>query len=376
MKNKRLWFQLVAWLLCIVVGYQLYDIVKKDIIRNTEHNAQLKQQASQLEETVYEKQEAQVDIYDRFYSQLVVPRFICWGDSAMAGSRESSLSIAFEKVTDDNLFSPLSKTFSRVIEQDDYSIPSVKITNMGVSNEAMRQILVRSGVNIMDLGEGIEIPTETDPVTLRLMDQEAWDSEDKKAELKFAKQRDVSFGKVTIDGIEGTLITTDDWFDSTHPRYAFIRDKEGDWKRVGSGTEVEIETATKYLGDIPIFFFENDSGRSVDGLVSDMEKLVIRYANAEPDEEDSEEEETEQTITSYNRPFVVICTTPENSSLDKALTGKFGTRYIRNDSYSNEMTDRMYKKLAQKVYDNLDQQGCFTDIKGKISLAIQEAEGI
>ena len=383
MKNKRLWFQLLAWILCVVIGYQLYDLIKKDNARNAERFLQLQLQANQQEQTDYEKQEAQVDIYDRFYSQLEVPHFICWGDSAMAGSRERSLSTALVKVTNDNLFSSLSKTFSRVIEQDGYSIPSVEATNMGVSNEAMRQILVRSGVNIMDLGEGIEIPSGTDPVTLRLMDQEAWDSEDKKAELKFAKQRDVSFGKVTIDGIKGTLITTDDWFDSTHPRYAFIRDKEGDWQRVGSGTEVEIETATKYLGDIPIFFFENDSGRSVDGLVSDMEKLVKRYANAEADDEDTEndaeienDESSDFSSASYNLPFVVVCTTAENSNLDKALSSKFGDRYIRNDSFSNEMTDRMYRKLAQQVYDNLDQQGCFTELQAKIIMAIHEAEGI
>ena len=303
----------------------------------------------------------------------------------MAGSRESSLSIALEEVVGENLFSDLSKTFSRVLEKDEYTLPSVTANNMGVTNEGMRQILVRSGVNILDLGEGIEIPAESNPVTVRLMDEEAWNSieDDENAQIKFAKQRDVSFGKVKISGIEGTLITTDDWFDSTHPRYAFIRDSEGDWQRIGSGTEVEIETATKYLGDIPIFFFENDSGRSVDGLVSDIDKMVKRYANTEVNRDDSEEEESqekENTETvdehAYNLPYVVVCTTTEGSALDKALLSKFGERYIRNDGYSNEMTSRTYKKLAQQVYDNLDQQECFTDIKAKIVLAIQEVEGL
>lgn len=382
MKNKKLWFQIVAWLLCVVLGYGLYNMVREDNAKSAERIAQLQMQAANMEQTDGEKSEALADIYDKFYSQLDNPQFVCWGDSAMAGSRDSSLAISLQKVVDENLYSQLSKSFSQVIEKEDFSIPSVKVHNMGVSNEGMRQILVRAGVNIMDLGEGIEIPTGNDPVTVRLMDEEAWNSEDKEAQIKFAKQRDVSFGKVWISGIEGSLITTDDWFDSTHPGYAFSRKDEGDWTRVGSGTEVEIESATKYRGEIPIFFFENDSGRSVDGLVSDMEKLVERYANT-IDEDDNDEDESDDNSVdetaeeeSYNLPYVVICTTADNSNLDKALKNKFGNCYIRNDQYSNEMTDRMYKKLAQQVYDNLDSQGCFTDIKASIVVAIQEADNL
>ena len=59
----------------------------------------------------------------------------------------------------------------------------------------------------------------------------------------------MTFGQVLINDVEGTLIATDDWFDSTHPRYAFVRDEEGNKTSAGSGTEVEIESATKYIGD-------------------------------------------------------------------------------------------------------------------------------
>ena len=386
MKNKKLWFQIIAWGLCIVIGYKLYSIVQADNINRIELYSQLQQQANAVEETEYEKLESLTDVYDKLYSEIHVPDFICWGDSAMAGSREKSLPISMQKVIEENLFSDLSKTFSRVLENEEYKLPSVTVNNMGVTNEGMRQILVRAGVNIMDLGEGIEIPTGTDPVNVRLMDEEAWNSieDDKNAQLKFAKQRDVGFGKVRISGVEGTLITTDDWFDSSHPGYAFIRDEEGDWQRVGSGTEVEIETATEYLGDIPVFFFENDSGRSVDGLVSDIDKLVKRYANTNVSEDVSDEADSsldeEESVTdeegTYNLPYVVVCTTTEGSALDKALLTKFGNTYIRNDGYSADMTDRTYKKLAQQIYDNLDQQGCFSDIQAKIILAVQEAGGI
>ena len=170
---------------------------------------------------------------------------------------------------------------------------------------------------------------------------------------------------------------------------AFVRKEEGDTQRVEVGTEIEIESATKYLGDVPIFFFENDSGRSVDGLVSDIGRLVDRYASMQSDvdeETDEENEDSEQNNEedesiagdepSYDLPFVVICTTLEDSDLDKALRTKFGDRYIRNSGYSTEMTDRTYRKLAQQVYDSLDVQGCYVEIQSKIQQAIQEAESL
>ena len=165
-------------------------------------------------------------------------------------------------------------------------------------------------------------------------------------------------------------------------------DEDGNRQWIGSRTEVEIETATQFLGQIPVFFFENDSGRSTEGLASDIERLVQRYADTEteddPDadgssggfgggqEDDSGEEPADQS--SYELPFVVICTTKEGSDLDKDLVRRFGDRYIRNDKYSNDMTGSSYRVLAQEVYDNLNEQGCFVTVQGKIALAVEEAD--
>ena len=94
---------------------------------------------------------------------------------------------------------------------------------MGVFNEDMRQILVRASVNTMEIADWTQIPGDTEPVTVRLVDEEARSNG---GELRFIKQKDVSFGQVWIDDIEGTLVTTDDWYDSNHPRFAFVRDEE------------------------------------------------------------------------------------------------------------------------------------------------------
>lgn len=365
------WKQVLAWTLCAAIAAGLIYTIQDDSKKNAERIAQLQQQAEESEKTDSEKLEALTDIYDKFYSQISIDSIVCWGDNAMAGNRDRSLAVSLKNVVEDNLFSALSKSFGRVLEKDEYKTPSITIYNMGVSNESMRQILARAGVNSLELGDWIQIPADTDPVTVRLMDDEAWNSDVKEDQIRFARQKDVSFGQVWINDIEGTLIATDDWFDSSHPRYAFVRDEEGNRQSAGAGTEVEIESASKYIGDIPIFFFENETGRSTDGFVSDVQDLVDRYADTEDDDEDEEEEEDY-----YDLPFVVIFTTNEGSEMDKAMESAFGDRYIRNDVYSSEMTDRTYKKLAQQVYENLDHQGCFDSVKEKIALAIQQAEGL
>lgn len=59
--------------------------------------------------------------------------------------------------------------------------------------------------------------------------------------------------------------------------------------------------------------------------------------------------------------------------MDQAMAETFGNHYIRDDGYSVEMTEKSYSDLAQKVYENMDAQGCFEVVKGRIEAAVQEA---
>ena len=378
-----MWFQLFAWFVCALLAYKLYDQVRKDREAYAERVAQFQLEAAQSEASDLEKLENMTDIYDKFYAEVDVHNIICWGDSAMAGNSSRSLPNSLEDIIEENLFSSMNKTFSRVLEKEEFTPPSVTINNMGVTNEGMRQIFARAGVSTIELGETIDIPAGKENVTVRLMDEEAWNNlsdKNKEEQLKFANQKSVSFGKVYINGVRGSLVAADDWFDSGHPRYAFVRKEEGDAVRANSRTKVEIETATKYLGDIPVFFFEDSSGKSVDTFVDQVELLVNRYVYLEEDIEGYSEDDAENGESSgnneYGLPFVVICTTAEDTDLDKAMNRKFGEQYIRNDYYSNEMTDRTYRKLAQQVYEKLDAQGCFADVHAQIDLAMEEAEGL
>lgn len=186
-----------------------------------------------------------------------------------------------------------------------------------------------------------------------------------KKTLHFAQQKGADFGKVEISGVKGILTKGEGEYDEDHPRFAFVRDRAGDSFQVGMGTDVEIESATKYIGNVPVFFFEDDSVDTVDSVdefVEDLESLVQRYTKIE--EEDGE--------ASGELPFVVVCTAEEESELDERLKEIFGDRYIRNDTYAYEMTEESYKELAQKVYANLDGQRCFDEMKEAVEKAVEQ----
>ena len=370
MKSKNKWIQALAWLLCVALFCGLISIAWSYRERNKARSEEIKKRAVKIEKEDDQKVEAQAAIYESFYSKLETRPFVCWGDSAMVGKTDASLPAALQAVVDDNLFSPLEITFSKVLEDDKYTLPSVSVNNMGVANEGMRQILVRAGAGSIETGDWMQIPADTEPVAVRLLDEEAKNSGQAGDEVHFARQTDVSFGKVWISDVEGTLVETDDWYDAEHPRYAFVRDEEGAAKSVGRGTEGEIESASEYVGDVPVFFFENEGERPAEDVVSDIGDLVDRYANTE--EEESEDDEEAETV--YEIPFVVVVTTEQGSELDAAMAEAFGTRYIRNQSPTAEMTEKSYKELAQQIYENLDSQGCFDEVRGKITSVVEEAE--
>ena len=72
----------------------------------------------------------------------------------------------------------------------------------------------------------------------------------------------------------------------------------------------------------------------------------------------------------------MICTAEEDSDLDEALREAFGDRYIRSDTYAYEMTEDSYVKLAEKVYENLDSQGCFDDVKRQTEAAAEQLRNL
>ena len=411
MRIRDFLLKITGVLLCMAMAAVLVALFFMNRTRNHDRAEELKKQAEELKRQEEQRREDAADLYDDLVSDLMVRNIVCWGDNEMAGNGDASLPGSLNQVANEKLFTDTVNDFSGAMDKEAEPALSVTVNNMGVRNEGMREILVRAGVNELQLAQWTVISSDTDPHNIELKDNISWST------LRFANQDGVRFGSVDIDGIYGTLTVGDGEYDDDHPRFAFVRDEEGDSMSFGAGTQVEIASATDYIGDIPVFFFEDDSADSVSGFVNDLESLVERYTEYdETEDEDAAAEnipaednpaednpaegisaegstlteaapeaattgaadnsiakETEPSIT---RAFVVICTAEEGSDLDEALREAFGDRYIRNDTYAYEMSEDSYRKLAEKVFDNLEEQGCFEDVKRQTESAVEQLKNL
>ena len=426
MRIRDFLLKITGVLLCMAMAAVLVALFFMNRTRNHDRAEELKKQAEELKRQEEQRREDAADLYEDLVSDLMVRNIVCWGDNEMAGNGDASLPGSLKQVANEKLFTDTVNDFSGAMDKEAEPALSVTVNNMGVRNEGMREILVRAGVNELQLAQWTVISSDTDPHNIELKDNISWST------LRFANQDGVRFGSVDIDGIYGTLTVGDGEYDDDHPRFAFVRDEEGDSMSFGAGTQVEIASATDYIGDIPVFFFEDDSADSVSGFVNDLESLVERYteydeaededaaaknntAEGNPTEgipaednpaegisaEDNPAEgisaegsalteaapeaattgaadnsiakETEPSIT---RAFVVICTAEEGSDLDEALREAFGDRYIRNDTYAYEMSEDSYRKLAERVFDNLEEQGCFDDVKRQTESAVEQLKNL
>ena len=402
MRIKEYLLKIVAVLLCVVMAAILVALFFMNHTRNAERAENLKKQAEELERQEAQRKEDAADLYEDLAADLLVRDIVCWGDNEMAGNGEFSLPGTLREVANEKLFTEVTTVFSNAMDKEADPALSVTVNNMGVRNEGMREILVRTGVNDLQLAQWTVIPSDTDPHNVELKDNVSWST------LRFAEQSDVRFGNVDIDGISGSLVVGDGEYDEDHPKFAFVRDEEGDSASFGGGTGVEIASATDYIGDIPVFFFEDDSAESVSGFVEDLERLVERYTEYDTDDDSDEEDHTDaeedegsegnaaedsiltesadeaatseagdsesapELEPSVTGAFVVICTAEEDSDLDEALREAFGDRYIRSDTYAYEMTEDSYRKLAEQVFENLDSQGSFDDAKRQIREATEQ----
>ena len=411
MRIRDFLLKITGVLLCMAMAAVLVALFFMNRTRNHDRAEELKKQAEELKRQEEQRREDAADLYEDLVSDLMVRNIVCWGDNEMAGNGDASLPGSLNQVANEKLFTDTVNDFSGAMDKEAEPALSVTVNNMGVRNEGMREILVRAGVNELQLAQWTVISSDTDPHNIELKDNISWST------LRFANQDGVRFGSVDIDGIYGTLTVGDGEYDDDHPRFAFVRDEEGDSMSFGAGTQVEIASATEYIGDIPVFFFEDDSADSVSGFVNDLESLVERYTEYdETEDEDAAAEnipaednpaednpaegisaegstlteaapeaattgaadnsiakETEPSIT---RAFVVICTAEEGSDLDEALREAFGDRYIRNDTYAYEMSEDSYRKLAERVFDNLEEQGCFDDVKRQTESAVEQLKNL
>ena len=409
MNLKEIFLKFAAGLLCVVMAAVLIALFFMNRERNAARSQDLKKQAQELKRQAEQRKEDAADLYEELVGDLIIRDIVCWGDSEMAGDGELSLPKALREAANEKLFAEVTADFSAAMDKEADPALSVTVNNMGVRNEGMREILVRAGVNELQVGQWTQLPGDTDPHNIELKDDTSWSM------LHFAEQSEARFGSVEIGGIAGSFTVGEGEYDEDHPRIAFVRDEEGAVASAGAGTRIEIASATDHIGDIPVFFFEDDSADSVSGFVEDLTRLVERYTEPEHAEEPVEEtdagaaadadaaanaasgtgaaaeggtqtgtageagavgmKESENALKeepSERTPFVVICTAEEDSELDEALREAFGDQYIRSDTYAYEMTEDSYKKLAETVFEKLDGQGSFDDAKRQMETALEQ----
>ena len=287
--------------MCVIMAALLIVLMFMNHRRNQERADELRRKTEERKVLETQKMEKAAELYDQYLDQLSGTSVVCWGDAVMAGKGDASLASALEAVISENLYQPFTESYSKVVDTEEMTQPGASVTNMGVRDEGMREILARAGVSTMKVGEWVLLPGDTEPQNIVLGDDTIW------TPLHFARQDKVSFGKVVINETEGTLTEGEGEYDELHPRFAFVRDEEGDSFQAGAGTEIETENASRYLGDIPVFFFEDDSADSIDSFMSDLEDLVDRYTDyyREETEEDSDDEDTADEYTEDGK--VILC---------------------------------------------------------------------
>ena len=355
MKRKDNLIQIIGWLVSAILLVVLVVVVLLERKKYRDHIMEIQQQI-QLQEDAESVDFAEMDkeVFGELVSTLKLRNFVCWGDNEMAGEENLSLADELEHLSNVQLRKWLEDDFSDILSSESDKVPTITAHNVGVSNEGMREILVRAGVDELEVGEWALIPSEKQSINLVLRDKDHGDV------LHFAEQEGIDFGNVRISEVEGKLVVGDGEYDEDHPRFAFLRNEEGESFQVGTGTKVEIELASDYIGCVPVLFFGEESVESIDEFVSDLEKLIERYTDYEED------------VSLKDQTFVVICTTEEDSELNEALQDTFGSHYIRNNVLLEDMTKQDYEDLAQVVLASFDAQGAFREIKEAILNAAQK----
>ena len=362
MKHKGLLINLLGWGLCAVAAAAILFYMLRVNQSEQLHYEQLTLEAEERAEALEEERAeiARMKTYFRdFLKQLSYGNYVFWSDTDMQGDKGYSIPSLFTKVsgweTQDYLKEKLGEPYAK--ETGGLTMPAATVYDMSVTNETLNEILVRAGSNPLEVAEQFEIPADPEPVNISLRNGKSGE------DLRFAMQRTSRLGTVMISGVLGVLTDGEGEYDEYHPILAFKRNESENELKVAEGTTFELESASLYLKDIPIIFMDDTEDlverEDINRYVSDLQGLVERYAgnNAE---------------NGNNRYYVIICTTDEGSMLDTKLKDAFGSCYIQNPTPAELMTQEGCTTLATMVYENLDKQGCFAEIKEKITKRIVE----
>lgn len=308
--------------------------------------------AARIEAEAAQRGEAVEEIYASLTEALAKgpSGFVCWGDEEMDGNRNGTLPAALDRKIEETWYAPLREAFLQAGRYET-RLSGIDVVNMGASNEGMNEIMVRTGAHQMFLAENLSLQSGNDKnsqvdVTLR---DESWNI------LHFADQQHASFGKTTIDDVEGRLYTGSEAYDDLHSRLAFRRSESGEEYVIQAGEEVETAGAEAYTDYYPVMFFAEREDVSAAEFVAYMQEITDRYRRR-------------------NRN-VVICVTAQGSEWDQTLQEAFGDHYLRQDKSVDEMTADDYDALADRVFDAFKAQDTFNRVSDAVEEALDGLQG-
>lgn len=264
--------------------------------------------------------------------QKSLPGIVCWGDAAMKGNDSGSLPEELEQRVDEQLLKEVRESHGDSQDAKKLHIP---VANMGVVGEGFTELLVRSGASPLYLGEDYQIPEKTEKNDIVLCDEEG-------NALRFAKKELDQFGQVTLGKVKGHFFKGSQSYDKSHSNLAFARDAEGDSALIEEGTVVHTASAEDYQNYLPVIFLQDQGDTASSDLVDGIRAIASRYPG---------------------KHYAVLLVASPDSEADQMCGKQFKDHYIRVDQAPEDMKQEDYQELAVQVYEILDAQGTFEELK-------------
>ncbi|MBQ9155864.1 MAG: hypothetical protein IJ137_03695 [Eubacterium sp.] len=118
-------------------------------------------------------------------------------------------------------------------------------------------------------------------------------------------------------------------------------------------TSVKDKEAEGLGSYVPVFFFEGNSGMSAQSLIEAIDDIRSVYKSDQ---------------------YVLVASTYSGSRWDDALTEAYGDHYILNETHLPDMTEEDFKNITDKVYESLNNQGTFDNVRKAVTDAESDIE--
>ena len=397
-RKNRIIRNVVLSFLCVVISAGLLFALKITRDRSEQEYEALSQEyeKQQSEQTIARKglvEEIEAEYRkDLDTVSAYLPGIVCWGDTLTAGSSGSvSYPYILQKYIDTYICDVYdfmasvenAEDFSR-LDWDKYKV-DIPVINMGVANEDTTTILGRSGVLPYVLAEDVTIPSDSEPIEMKLISQN-------RKPVSPLSNGNGGVNNVTIKGVEGVLsLDTDETvFWGNNKKYYFSRLAPGKEILVPKDTPVVTAASDLYKDYIHVVcigtYGDYDSATD---LVAQIRMLLNRQtANTDrylvlglcyQDMWRNMSKYDTELMQAFGDHFVNIRDYLCSDGLaDAKITATRDDQYqasqgivpksLRSSSGEAGLSAAAYKLIGKIVYDRMDQLGYFDEVNKELNI--------